>query len=44
MQTFDLEQNDLRKLDELGYVEWIKHGSARHYTISVAGAKQLEDG
>jgi len=37
-------QNDLRKLDELGYVEWIKHGSARHYTISVAGAKQLEDG
>ena len=35
-------QNDLRKLDELGYVEWIKHGSARHYTISDEGAKLVE--
>ena len=32
-------QNDLRKLNELGYVNWVKEGSARSYAASPAGEK-----
>ncbi len=34
-------QNDVRKLDAMGLVQWIKQGSARRYTIAPAGREQL---
>jgi transcriptional regulator with PAS, ATPase and Fis domain len=30
-------QNDLRKLAELGYADWVKDGSARRYTLGKGG-------
>jgi len=35
-------QNDLKKLAELGYVTWYKHGSARLYSITPPGLDLLE--
>ena len=33
-------QNDLRKLVDLGWVRWVKHGSAYVYTVTPEGAEQ----
>ena len=37
-------QNDLRKLAELGWVSWIKQGSAYRYQATLQGVEQVEGG
>ncbi len=37
-------QNDLRKLAELGWVSWIKQGSAYRYQATPQGVEQVEGG
>ena len=37
-------QNDLRKLAELGWVSWIKHGSAYRYKATSQGVEQIGTG
>ena len=37
-----LDDDDLRKLAELGCATWIKHGSARLYAITSQGIDLLE--